>query len=58
MGKEKIKDEEKFTKEQIISSKLFSKNKDVLSVKLKDNKEYSKKEVQEVLENFMKGKVI
>ena len=63
MGKENIKKEEKviienkFTKEQLISSKRFSNNKDVLSAKLEDDKEYTIKEAQEIIENFMKGKV-
>lgn len=64
MGKENLKKEEKevivedkFTKEQLISSKRFSNNKDVLSAKLEDDKEYTIKEAQEIIENFMKGKV-
>lgn len=64
MGKENIKKEEKviienkFTKEQLISSKLFRNDKDVLSATLESNKEYTKKEVQEIIEKFKKGKVI
>lgn len=64
MGKENIKKEEKdiienkFTKEQLISSKLFRNDKDVLSAILESNKEYTKKEVQEIIEKFKKGKVI
>ena len=65
MGKENIKKEEKevvienkFTKEQLISSKLFSNNKDILSATLENNKEYTKKEAQEIIEKFKKGKVI
>lgn len=64
MGKENIKKEEKvitenkFTKEQLVSSKLFRKDKDVLSATLESNKEYTKKEAQEIIEKFKKGKVI
>lgn len=64
MGKENIKKEEKviienkFTKEQLISSKLFRNDKDVLSAILESNKEYTKKEVQKRIEKFRKGKVI
>ena len=64
MEKENIKKEEKviienkFTKEQLISSKLFRNDKDVLSATLESNKEYTKKEVQEIIEKFKKGKVI
>lgn len=63
MGKEiKIEEknvviENKFTKKQLISSKLFRNNQDVLSAMLEDNKEYSESEAQEIIEKFMKGKV-
>lgn len=64
MGKENIKKEEKviienkFTKEQLISSKLFRNDKDILSATLEDDKNYTKKEAQEIIEKFKKGKVI
>lgn len=64
MGKENFKKEEKevivenkFTKEQLVSSKKFSKYKDILSATLEGGKEYTAKEAQEIIENFMKGKV-
>lgn len=62
MGKEKNKEEvvieNKFTKEQLVSSKLFNNDKDILSATLEDDKNYTKKEAQEIIEKFKKGKVI
>lgn len=59
MGKDKkeIKEVDVFSKEQLISSKKFMNNKDVLSALLEDDKKYSISEVNEIIENFMKGKV-
>ena len=65
MGKEikkiKEKNEEKidvFDKTQLISSKLFKNEKDILSVVVKDNEQISIDEAQKRIENFKKGKVI
>lgn len=62
MGKEKNKEEvvieNKFTKEQLVFSKLFNNDKDILSATLEDDKNYTKKEAQEIIEKFKKGKVI
>lgn len=52
-----VKQVDVFNKEQLISSKKFMNNKDVLNALLEDNKEYSESEVNEIIENFMKGKV-
>ena len=67
MGKEKkeykeikgVKEVEEtvFDKHQLVSSKKFMNSKDVLSALLEDDKEYSESEVNEIIENFMKGKV-
>lgn len=59
MGKDKkeVKEIDVFSKEQLISSKKFMNNKDVLSALLEDDKKYSESEVNEIIENFMKGKV-
>lgn len=46
-----------FSKEQLISSKLFMKNKDILSVLVKDDEKISIDEAHKRIENFMKGKV-
>ena len=57
-SKEKILEVNKFTKEQLISSKLFRNNKDILNALIKDNEELSIDEAKERIENFKKGKVI
>lgn len=48
--------EEKYTKEQIVNSKTFINNRDLLNAILED-KSYSKKEINEIIENYKKGKV-
>lgn len=48
--------EEKYTKEQIVNSKTFINNRDVLNAVL-ENKSYSKKEINEIIKNYKKGKV-
>lgn len=48
--------EEKFTKEQIVNSKTFIDNRDLLKAILED-KSYSKKEINEIIKNYKKGKV-
>ena len=49
--------EEKFTKGQIVNSKTFVDNKDLLNAVLNENKSYSKQEVNKIIENYRKGKV-
>lgn len=48
--------EEKYTKEQIVNSKTFINNRDLLNAVL-ENKSYSKKEINEIIKNYKKGKV-
>ena len=48
--------EEKFTKEQIVNSKTFIENRDLLKAILED-KSYSKKEINEIIKNYKKVKV-
>lgn len=50
------KKEEQFTKEQIVNSRIFIDNRDLLNAILED-KSYSKKEVDEIIKNYKKGKV-
>ena len=52
-----VKQVDVYNKEQLFSSKKFMNSKDVLSALLEDDKEYSESEVNEIIENFMKGKV-
>ena len=47
----------KFSKAQILSSKQYEERKDLLEAILEDGKEYSKKEVEQQIQKFMKGKV-
>ncbi len=47
----------KYSKEQIIESKKFKSNVDVLRVILDENKSYTIAEVENELNKFMKGKV-
>lgn len=49
--------EEKYTKNQIVKSKTFINNKDLLNAILKDDKSYSKQEINKIIENYKKGKV-
>lgn len=46
-----------YTKEQVLSSKRYEDKKDAVNVSLKDGKSYSIEEVDELIANFMKGKV-
>lgn len=48
--------EEKYTKEQIVNSKTFINNRDLLNTVL-ENKSYSKKEINEIIKKYRKGKV-
>lgn len=49
--------EDKYTKNQIVNSKTFKANKDLLNAVLKENKSYTKKEVNEIIKNYKEGKV-
>lgn len=60
MGKKKNVEnisEDKFSKKQIVSSKRYRNNVDLLNSVLKDKKTYTLKEVDEIIEKFKKGKV-
>ena len=49
--------EEKYTKNQIVRSKTFIDNKDLLNAVLKEDKSYSKQEINKIIENYKKGKL-
>lgn len=49
--------EDRYIKEQIVKSKKFANNVDLLNATLKDDKKYTLQEVNEIIENYMKGKV-
>lgn len=46
-----------FTKEQLCSSVKYSKHKDILSSQLKTGVMYTAKAVDEIIKEFLKGKV-
>jgi len=47
----------KFSKSQLVESKRFSGQKDLLNTILEDDKEYTLEEVVSKVEKYMKGKV-
>ena len=51
------KDMQKFNKKQIINSKKYSRNRDILEAILKENTSYSTEEVEQKIKDFMKRKV-
>lgn len=46
-----------FTKEQIVSSKRYGHKRDLVSVLLEEGKTYTLKEVDKLIESFMKKEV-
>ncbi len=58
MGKEIKKEVDVFDKKQLLSSKLFRNDKDIISVVINDNEKVSIDEAQKRIEKFKKGKVI
>lgn len=54
---EKVAEAVSYTKEQILSAKKYIHRKDVVNVVLKDRQSYTLKEVDDLIEKFMKGKV-
>ena len=55
--KNKSEEKEKFSKEQILNSKNYAKNKDVLTAILKDNEFYAKEEVDLKIKEFLKRRI-
>ena len=53
---EKVAEAVSYTKEQIISAKKYIHRKDVVNVVLKDGQSYTLKEVDDLIEKFMKVK--
>lgn len=49
--------EDRFTRQQIVNSKKFKDNVDLLNALLKDDKLYTLEEVNKTIEDFRKGKV-
>ncbi|MCD7864030.1 MAG: hypothetical protein LUG61_11145 [Lachnospiraceae bacterium] len=46
-----------FTKSQLTGSKRFANRKDLLNALLKNDQLYTVSEVEQIIENFLKGKV-
>ena len=55
--KEEIKGDPVFSKKAILASDRYANRRDALGVILDDEKEYSTVEVDDLLDNFMKGQV-
>jgi hypothetical protein len=55
--KEELSEKNKFTKEQVVQSKRYVDRIDLLNVLLQTDKSYSLEEVDDLMNNFMKGKV-
>ena len=55
--KEEIKGDPVFSKKAILASDRYANRRDALGVILDDEKEYSTAEVDDLLDNFMKGQV-
>ena len=49
--------EDTYSKEQIVKSKRFVNYVDLLNATLKNNKKYTLNQVEEIIINYMKGKV-
>ncbi len=56
MAKETKKTENKFTKSQVLTSKKFT-NKDLINAILEDDKTYTLKEVETIINDYLKRKV-
>lgn len=54
---EKKKEENKYTKEQILLSYKYAKRRDLLNALLDDGREYTLDEVDSMMDKFLKGKV-
>ncbi len=53
----KVSKESKFSKEQLLAAKCFEGRRDIVDALLVQGKQYTIKEVQQKIENYMKGKV-
>ena len=51
------KSAEKYSKERILASSLYKKHKDLLSTLLDNNKSYTKNDVNEIINSWLKRRV-
>jgi hypothetical protein len=56
-AKEAEKVEVKFSKNQLLAAKRFSGKRDILEALLSDDETYTVKTVEQMIEDYMKGKV-
>lgn len=56
-AKEAEKVESKFSKNQLLAAKRFSGKRDILEALLSDDETYTVKTVEQMIEDYMKGKV-
>lgn len=56
-AKEVEKVESKFSKNQLLAAKRFSGKRDILEALLSDDETYTVKTVEQMIEDYMKGKV-
>ncbi len=54
---EKAVGEQKFSKRQLLTSEKFSEKRDILTALLSEDRDYSVSEAENIIQNFMKGKV-
>lgn len=47
-----------FTRQQLLKSKKYAEKKDLINALLVDDRSYSMAEVEEILNGFLKGKVV
>ncbi len=55
---EPIQNASRFTKAQLMASDRYANRKDLIGVLLDDGKEYSASQTDELIEKYLKGKVI
>lgn len=55
--KKPVVEEPKFSKESLLKSKRFHNERDIVSALLKDGVEYTVSEVEDMIKNYLKGKV-
>lgn len=55
---QKVKSTAVFSKLQLVKSALFKKHTDLLNTALENDKDYSLEQVREIIEKFMKGRVV
>ena len=48
-----MKKDEKYFKEEFLKNEKFKKNKDLLNFILEDNKEYTEKEIEQIINKYL-----